>query len=174
MFVYDKIYNMQKKELMTRQHIQKADILLMAFFLFLALLLGIWFLVGQQRNAMLVVSYNGMELYTLNLEDAGILDSVTSNQKEQYLLITYSDSKKMPEITSMYTKPEIPSGTVYNLLCISGETVRMDAADCKDQICVQHKPISGNRECIICLPHKLVVEITDDSQEDVLLDGMVK
>lgn len=174
MFVYDKIYNMQKKESMTKQHIQKADILLMAFFLFLALLLGIWFLFGQKSSAMLVVSYNGMELYTINLDDQGIVDGVASNQKEQYLLITYSDAKERPEITSMYIKPEIPAGTVYNLLCISSKTVRMDAADCKDQICVQHKPISGNRECIICLPHKLVVEIVDDSREDVMLDGMVK
>ncbi len=53
----------------------------------------------------------------------------------------------------------------YNLLQISGGSVSIISADCPDQICVNHKPISGKGESIICLPHKLVVEIT--SRESV-------
>ena len=36
----------------------------------------------------------------------------------------------------------------------------MEAADCRDQICVRHRAVSAVGESIICLPHKLVVEIT--------------
>lgn len=32
-------------------------------------------------------------------------------------------------------------------------------ADCRDQICVEHTAISKAGETIVCLPHKLVVEI---------------
>ncbi len=38
-------------------------------------------------------------------------------------------------------------------------------ADCPDQICVNHRPVRYRGETIVCLPHKLVVEIIPD-QED--------
>ncbi len=166
---------MQKKESVAKQHIRKADILLIIVCLLSALLLGIWFIFGQQNGTALRISYDGSELYTVDLKNnAGIISSATGNE-EQYLLITYSDSNTLPEISVISDKTDVPADTAYNLLCITGEgKVRMDSADCKDQICVHHKPVSGSRESIICLPHKLVVEITGDSREDDALDGMVK
>ncbi len=47
----------------------------------------------------------------------------------------------------------------YNRLIIEDETVRIEAADCRDQICVKNFPISKAGETIVCLPHKLVIEI---------------
>ncbi len=53
-----------------------------------------------------------------------------------------------------------------NTLRIKDGQVQMLDADCKDQICVHHKPISKAGESIICLPHKLIVTIeNEDSQE---------
>ncbi|MCM1154598.1 MAG: NusG domain II-containing protein [Roseburia sp.] len=50
----------------------------------------------------------------------------------------------------------------YNILvCREGE-VSVIAADCPDQICVHHTPVSKAGENIICLPHKVVVEIVAD------------
>lgn len=165
---------MQKKDSIETQHIRKADIILMVICLLSALLSGIWFFFGQQNGTMLRISYDGSELYTLKLENNSGAGSLGTGNDEQYLLITYSDSGSLPEIIRMSVKPELPADTAYNLLCITDGAVRMEAADCRDQICVHHKPISGNRENIICLPHKLVAEITGDSQDDVMLDGMVK
>ncbi len=52
----------------------------------------------------------------------------------------------------------------YNLLQISGGSAYMLEADCPDQICVNHTPVSRNGESIICLPHKLVVQISSEAE----------
>jgi len=49
------------------------------------------------------------------------------------------------------------SGT--NTLVISNGQARMTVADCPDQICVKARGISSPGETIVCLPHKLIVEI---------------
>ncbi|WP_373483923.1 NusG domain II-containing protein [Acetobacterium sp.] len=46
-----------------------------------------------------------------------------------------------------------------NTLEISGRSAKMIDADCPDHICVRTYPISSPGETIVCLPHKLVVEI---------------
>jgi len=46
-----------------------------------------------------------------------------------------------------------------NTLEISGGSAKMTAADCPDHICVKTYPISSPGETIVCLPHKLVVEV---------------
>ena len=48
----------------------------------------------------------------------------------------------------------------------------MIEADCPDRLCVKQKAICKNGETIVCLPHKVVVEIR--SQEENLLDGQTK
>lgn len=49
----------------------------------------------------------------------------------------------------------------YNIVVIKDGTVYVKEADCPDKICVNHKKISNVGDAIICLPHKLVVEITE-------------
>ena len=49
----------------------------------------------------------------------------------------------------------------YNIVVIKDNEVYVKEADCPDKICVNHKKISNVGETIICLPHKLVVEITE-------------
>lgn len=46
-----------------------------------------------------------------------------------------------------------------NTVVIKGGTVYVSEADCRDQICVNHAPISKEGEIIVCLPHKVTVEI---------------
>ncbi|MDO9491871.1 NusG domain II-containing protein [Acetobacterium sp.] len=46
-----------------------------------------------------------------------------------------------------------------NTLEISGDTAKIVEADCPDHICVKTYPISSPGETIVCLPHKLVVEV---------------
>lgn len=47
----------------------------------------------------------------------------------------------------------------YNIIEIKDGTVRISEADCRDKICVNHRPIGKTGETVVCLPHKLVVEI---------------
>lgn len=47
----------------------------------------------------------------------------------------------------------------YNQIMIENGTVFMSEADCPDKYCMEYQPISKTNETIICLPHKLVVEV---------------
>ena len=57
-----------------------------------------------------------------------------------------------------------------NYLMIKDGQVDMIEADCPDQICVDHKTISRNKETIVCLPNKVVVEIVGG--EDAEIDAV--
>lgn len=51
---------------------------------------------------------------------------------------------------------------MFHVISVSDKNVTMIEADCRDQICVNHKPINRKGESIICLPHKLVVTVQTD------------
>ncbi len=50
-------------------------------------------------------------------------------------------------------------GTVTHLLVIEGGKARITRADCPDQICVNHRPVSKVGETVVCLPRELVIKI---------------
>lgn len=50
-------------------------------------------------------------------------------------------------------------GTVTNTLEIAEGKADMAEADCPDQLCVHQHAINRQGETIVCLPHKIVVEI---------------
>ena len=52
-----------------------------------------------------------------------------------------------------------------NTLTIKDGKAYMSFADCPDKICVAHKPISLDGESIVCLPHKVVVSISEDKPQ---------
>ena len=59
----------------------------------------------------------------------------------------------------------------HNRLVIEDGSAYM-AADCPDKYCMDYKPIAKGGETIICLAHKLVVEVTgtrDVQQPDVIV-----
>lgn len=58
----------------------------------------------------------------------------------------------------------------YNLLLISNGQVSVSDADCPDKLCVHQHSISRNGESIICLPHKLVIQI--EAKEESELDAV--
>ena len=53
----------------------------------------------------------------------------------------------------------------YNVITVKDGEVMVTEADCRDQICVEHKKISKTGETIVCLPHKLVVTVQGDAPE---------
>jgi hypothetical protein len=62
---------------------------------------------------------------------------------------------------------EVPLADGVNLIQIKDGSVTMTEADCPDQICVKHKAISKSGETIVCLPHKVIVEIKSAEESDV-------
>ena len=47
-----------------------------------------------------------------------------------------------------------------NIFEIKNGKASMIKADCPDKICVNHAAISKKGETIVCLPHKVVIEVT--------------
>ena len=63
-----------------------------------------------------------------------------------------------------------------NTLMIDNHEANMLFAECPDQICVKHTPISEMDENIICLPNKVIIAIEDmyGNQAETELDAVVK
>ncbi|GFI69189.1 hypothetical protein IMSAG249_01010 [Lachnospiraceae bacterium] len=55
----------------------------------------------------------------------------------------------------------------YNLLFISGGEASISDADCPDGLCVRQRAVDRNGESIICLPHKLVIQITAGKEREL-------
>lgn len=47
----------------------------------------------------------------------------------------------------------------FNNLVIEKGSCKVETADCRDGICINRGKISKTGESIVCLPHKLIVEI---------------
>lgn len=64
-----------------------------------------------------------------------------------------------------------------NTINISGGKVTMADADCPDRLCMKQQSVSKLGEAIVCLPNKVVVEVTDDvaplSKTDFYFDTVV-
>lgn len=56
-----------------------------------------------------------------------------------------------------------PDGDDFNTVTISGGTVSVTEASCRNQVCVHHSPISMSGESIVCLPNRLIVRIESGS-----------
>lgn len=133
----------------TIRSVRRADILLIACCLLAALLLAILFAGNRGTGSMAVISYDGKELYRIDLR---------ASDAAQYYLILFTG--KEAHVTHDQNRPVVPDGASYNLVAVADGAVTVEAADCRDQICVHHRPVTSARENIVCLPHKLVVELT--------------
>ena len=60
--------------------------------------------------------------------------------------------------------PILRDGEVTNLLVIQEGKADITDATCPDRICVEHRPISGTGETIVCLPNEVVVKIEAGEQ----------
>lgn len=143
-----------------------------------ALFLGLFFMVCRNHGGMACVSCNGVEIVQIDLGQAGAVGQT------QYYLIRYTEGQDV-EIVQSEDVPEVPRDGSYNLISVTEGVVAMESADCRDQICVRHKPISAVGESVICLPHRLVIEISggedlsamegySGESADEMLDGVVR
>lgn len=64
---------------------------------------------------------------------------------------------------SLEQDQEISIGKTNRLVIKDGKADMIEA-DCPDQICVDHKAISKNKESIVCLPNKVIVEVVGGEQ----------
>ena len=101
----------------------------------------------------LLIAVVGMILYT-NL----------GKQGGEFVLVTVDG--EVFGTYSLQKDKKIPINKT-NVLTIKDGIADMTEGDCPDQICVEHKPISKNRETIVCLPNKVIVEIVGGKNADM-------
>ena len=53
-----------------------------------------------------------------------------------------------------------------NILEIKNKTARVVEANCPEKICKKHHAIKRNGESIVCLPHKVVITVRDNSDKN--------
>ena len=69
----------------------------------------------------------------------------------------------LTEETNMQFTIETVDG--YNEINISSGVVDVISADCPTQVCVETKAASGLNDKIVCLPHKVVIEVVGANGE---------
>ncbi len=108
-----------------------------------------WILIGVVLG---IISIGFMLNLTLSKKGEGIVVvSVSGNVLGTYLL---SENQEI----------EIEN---HNVVQIENNGVYMKKANCPDQTCVKHKPISNNNESIICLPNRVSVQIVGDRESQM-------
>lgn len=71
-----------------------------------------------------------------------------------------------------YSVP-LPEGE-ENVVVIENGAVRMDQANCRDQLCVHQGSVSYAGKQIVCLPHRVVVSLERAQAQDGDLDAVVR
>ena len=61
---------------------------------------------------------------------------------------------------------EVKNGDFYNKVRIEDGKAYMKEANCPDGYCEEQGKISGHTQTIVCLPHKLVVEVLANGEAD--------
>ena len=101
-------------------------------------------------SAIIVIALTVFLIFKLNLK-MGTKVNIKVNNETLYSFSLSENNEKL--ISTKYGE---------NTVLIKHGEVTVTDADCPDNICVKHRAISKTGETIVCLPHKLVVEIADE------------
>lgn len=112
--------------------------------------------VKRKKDFILITSILLLAVALLGIQKAygssGDTVTITVNQK---VYGTYNlDQDKTIQIKN-------ESGT--NIVRIQNHEVWMEEADCPDGYCMEQGHISQSHQTLVCLPHKLAVEVSDTS-----------
>ena len=104
-------------------------------------------------------------LVRISMNENGNLVHVTVSGKTT----TYSlfENKMITFVNDEIHNESEDDAHISNLLVIENGVAYMEWANCKDQVCVKHKPISKNGEMIICLPNEIYVEVENSTGKEV-------
>ncbi len=99
--------------------------------------------------------------FTILLIAAATFYIITSKSNTKYNTITVSIDGTVYKEFDLYQNQNYTIQTKhgYNILQIQNHKATITQADCPDQLCVQQKAISHTGELIVCLPHKMVIEV---------------
>lgn len=82
--------------------------------------------------------------------------------------VVYLDGKEQGRYPlSEDTTVEIRQESSYNILQIRDGKADITEASCPDKVCVNHRPVNGQGESLVCLPNKMVVEIENGAETGI-------
>jgi hypothetical protein len=94
---------------------------------------------------------------------------ISSNKSynEKYVEIEVKGKlyKRLPLDNSRNERIQIETDLGKNTVEITNGKVKILDADCKDQICIKDGSISKPGDMLVCLPHKVVVQIKGQNTE---------
>ncbi|MCI8627954.1 MAG: NusG domain II-containing protein [Firmicutes bacterium] len=102
-----------------------------------------------------------MIFFTVLLIVAVVFYIITSKSNTEHNTITVSIDGTVYKEFDLYQNQNytIQTEQGYNVLQIQNHKATIIEADCPDQLCVQQKAVSHIGELIVCLPHKMVIEV---------------
>lgn len=108
-------------------------------------------------------------LFILSFTPNIIFSKTISNSNKLVYASIKIDGKLYDNIPLSTNKGEkklnIKTPTGNNSILIRDNIIKVISADCKDDLCVKQGEISKVGESIICLPHKLIIEIKGDEKD---------
>ena len=82
----------------------------------------------------------------------------------------YVDGELMREVdlnkVTMQERFTVSTQRGENVVLIEPERICVESADCPDQVCVHAGWLSDSAAPIVCLPHRLVIELGGETQLD--------
>lgn len=95
-----------------------------------------------------------------------VISKITSQHKGNILVIE-QDSKIIKKVALDKDQEfKIEYAGHYNIVKIKDGKAFVSEADCSDKICTHMAPISDVGETIICLPHRLFLEVYSENSKD--------
>lgn len=107
--------------------------------------------------AIVLIATVGLLLFVLTKEDG----STVAVKIDGVVTDTYPLSENIEVLIKTGENDEN-----INVLTIEDGKASISEADCPDKICVETRAVSFVGETIVCLPHKLVIEITNEKTDD--------
>lgn len=102
-------------------------------------------------------------LVSLVVAGAGATYALGASTDARVVHIQDADGKTYDMPLDENATLKVSSSAGENTIVVENGTVRVSEADCPNQDCVHQGQISNAGQQIVCLPHKLVVGIADDS-----------
>jgi hypothetical protein len=139
-----------------KQYIRKADIIL--FIVLVA--------VGLAASAALTFSHSdAVRGSKVIIESGGDLYARYPLAEDRTVVVPAPKQISADAPAANADDPASAQYDYYNVVEISGGTVSVTEASCKNQVCVKHGAISRSGESIVCLPNRLVVRIENSAEE---------
>lgn len=106
----------------------------------------------------------------------GILKMNSNEKYEEKYVEVYVDGELIKSIvfdSTTNTEPfTIQTSHGINIIKIENGEVKMTKSDCRDQICINDGPISEPGKMLVCLPHKVVVEVKGKGKGEEKVDEL--